>query len=265
MSQFFTDAIGQQHPVCNPEQARIVSLVPSLTELLIDLGLQQALTGRTGFCIHPADQVAAIPKVGGTKDVNIAKIRALAPTHLFVNIDENTKPVVDELATFVPHVVVTHPLTVNDNPALFRLAGGLFGHNAQAEVLCAQFEAARQTLVARAAHSRPQRVLYCIWQDPWMTVSAQTYIADMCRQIGWQQVEIADSDQRYPGFKWSSNLCAEIDLILLSSEPYRFTQQHVDLLERQTGLPVELVDGEMFSWYGSRSISGLKYLTSFCR
>ncbi|MBR7779922.1 helical backbone metal receptor [Undibacterium rugosum] len=265
MSLLFTDAIGQQHPVWNPEQARIVSLVPSLTELLIDLGLQHALVGRTGFCIHPADQVAAIPKVGGTKDVNIAKIRALAPTHLFVNIDENTKPVVDELATFVPHVVVTHPLKVNDNPALFRLAGGLFGHSAQAEALCTQFESAQQVLADCAARSRPQRVLYCIWQDPWMTVSAQTYIADMCRQIGWQQVVIPDNDQRYPGFKWTSALCAEIDLILLSSEPYRFTQQHVDILERQTGLPVELVDGEMFSWYGSRSIAGLKYITSFCR
>jgi ABC-type Fe3+-hydroxamate transport system substrate-binding protein len=110
------DAIGQEHqPVPRDGAPRIVSLVPSITELLCDLGLAPFLAGRTGFCIHPAETVRAIPKVGGTKDVNIDKIRRLAPTHLVVNIDENEKPTVDELAQFVPHVVVTHPLVSRDN------------------------------------------------------------------------------------------------------------------------------------------------------
>src|SRR5690606_20279262 len=98
--------------------ARIVSLVPSITELLCDLGLGPQLVGRTGFCIHPRDIVEHIPKVGGTKDVNIEKIRKLAPTHLVVNIDENEKPTVEELAQFVPNIVVTHPLVPRDNLAL---------------------------------------------------------------------------------------------------------------------------------------------------
>jgi len=104
----FTDILGQQHAAA--PNARIVSLVPSITELLCDLGLAPQLVGRTGFCIHPADVVRNIPKVGGTKDVNIEKIRKLAPTHLVVNIDENEKPTVDKLAEFVPNIVVTHPI-----------------------------------------------------------------------------------------------------------------------------------------------------------
>src|SRR5918911_5235744 len=99
-----TDAIGNRHAAIAPsDMPRIVSLVPSITELLCDLGLARWLVGRTGFCIHPADVVRAIPKVGGTKDVNLKKIRALAPTHVIVNIDENEKPVADALSEFVPH------------------------------------------------------------------------------------------------------------------------------------------------------------------
>ena len=104
------DALGVEHrPLAKTETPRIVSLVPSLTELLCELGLADALVGRTGFCIHPADTVRGIAKVGGTKDVNIEKIRRLAPTHLVVNIDENEKPTVDALAAFVPVVIVIAP------------------------------------------------------------------------------------------------------------------------------------------------------------
>ena len=135
------DAIGASHrPVASDTAPRIVSLVPSVTELLCDLGLAGWLVGRTGFCIHPADIVGAIPKVGGTKDVNIEKIRRLAPTHLVVNIDENEKPTVDALAAFIPHVIVTHPLAPRDNLALYRLLGGIFNAGQAAERLCAEFE-----------------------------------------------------------------------------------------------------------------------------
>ncbi|HZX28678.1 MAG TPA: helical backbone metal receptor, partial [Telluria sp.] len=134
-----TDAIGQAH--ASAPDARIVSLVPSITELLCDLGLASQLVGRTGFCIHPAGTVRAIPKVGGTKDVNLAKLRRLAPSHVVVNIDENEKPTVDEIARFVPHVVVTHPNAPRDNLDLVRLMGGIFCREEQAECWCADFEA----------------------------------------------------------------------------------------------------------------------------
>ena len=251
----FIDSLGQQH-MAAPD-ARIVSLVPSITELLCELGLAPQLVGRTGFCIHPEEVVRAIPKIGGTKDVNIEKIRKLAPTHLVVNIDENEKPTVDQLAEFVPNIVVTHPLAPEDNIALARLMGGIFCAQARADAWCAEFEAELMALRA-APKGPPQRVLYCIWQDPWMSISRDTYIARMLAEIGWSIPALGEA--RYPRFEWNEALLSQVDQVLLSSEPYRFTEAHADALERQLGKPVQLVDGEMMSWYGSRALQGIRYL-----
>ena len=258
----FIDALGQQHRAVDTALSapRIVCLVPSITELLCDLGLAQWLVGRTGFCIHPAQTVKAIAKIGGTKDVNVEKIRRLAPTHLIVNIDENEKPTVDILAEFIPHVIVTHPLTPLDNLALYRLLGGIFGAEARAQQLCEAFEHALEQLPATGEMTN---VLYCIWKDPWMTVSADTYISHMLSLKGWKSWVSPDSAQRYPTFEWSDALLQQIDLVLLSSEPYRFTDDDAQALQRQLGKPVRLVDGEMLSWYGSRAIAGLDYLRCF--
>ena len=257
---YWSDALGLQHAAVDPASSpRIVSLVPSVTELVCDLGLSAYLVGRTGFCIHPAAQLQEVPKIGGTKDVNIEKIRKLKPTHLLVNIDENEKPTVDALAEFIPHVIVTHPLKPIDNLDLYRMLGGIFGATAQAEKLCAEFEHALNSFQAMPAGAA-RSVLYCIWQEPWMTVSRDTYIAQMLALKGWQQWQSENLTARYPIFTWSESVLSEIDQILLSSEPYRFTDAHADALEKQTGKPVMLVDGEMFSWYGSRAIAGLRYL-----
>ncbi|HYD78521.1 MAG TPA: helical backbone metal receptor [Paucimonas sp.] len=255
------DAVGREHTRVAPARdgVRIVSLVPSITELLFDLGLAPWIVGRTGFCVHPKDAVSAVPKVGGTKDVNIGKIRKLAPTHLVVNIDENEKPTVEALAEFVPHVIVTHPLAPRDNLPLYRLLGAVFGAEERAEALCARFEEEYAALRAAARNGRARRVLYCIWQDPWMTVSRDTYIARMLAEVRWEQAVVADP-RRYPSFAWSERLLADVDEVLLSSEPYRFTEAHADALERQIGKPVQLLDGEMVSWYGSRAILGLRYM-----
>jgi ABC-type Fe3+-hydroxamate transport system substrate-binding protein len=250
----YIDAIGQHHNTA--PDARIVSLVPSVTELLCDLGLAPQLVGRTGFCIHPAEAVAAIPKVGGTKDVNLDKLRRIAPTHVVVNVDENEKPTVDEIARFVPNVVVTHPNAPRDNLALYRLLGGIFAREDEAEALCAGFE--QEYALLQAAPRRPDRVLYCIWKDPWMAVSQHTYIAAMLAEIGWTVPQLGEA--RYPRFEWSDALVRSLDQVLLSTEPYRFTEEHADALERQIGKPVRLVDGEMLSWYGSRAVRGLRYL-----
>ena len=257
------DAIGTVHrAVTADDTPRIVSLVPSVTELICELGLAHWLVGRTGFCIHPAEVLAPIPKVGGTKDVNIGKLRKLQPTHVVVNIDENEKPTVDEIASFVPNIIVTHPLAPEDNLSLYRLLGAIFGADARAEALCAQLETEltlTRALTAEPGFAEDKRVLYCIWQDPWMTVSRDTYIARMLALVGWQQWQ-APTDARYPSFRWSDEIVREIDEVLLSSEPYRFTEEHADALERQLGKPVRVVDGEMLSWYGSRAIAGLRYL-----
>lgn len=254
------DALGCEHfPVSSGSAPRIVSLVPSITELLCDLDLAAYVVGRTGFCVHPAQVVCNIPKIGGTKDVNFDKIRKLAPTHLIVNIDENEKPVVDALAQFIPHVIVTHPLAPRDNLDLFRLLGGIFRRGDKAESLCAAFENEYAALAVMPKRPR-QTMLYCIWQDPWMTISPDTYIARMMGEIGWQCWFSPSAGVRYPAFEWSDELVHSIDGVLLSTEPYRFTEAHVDALEKQIGKPVQLVDGEMMSWYGSRAIAGLRYL-----
>ena len=262
------DARGTLQRRCDDRsKLRIVSLVPSLTELLIDLGLADAIVGRTGFCIHPADVVDRIPKVGGTKSVNVEKIRKLAPTHLIVNIDENEKPDVEALERFVPHVIVTHPLVPRDNLALYRLFGHVFACEREADLLGARFEAA-WAMLAQARESAgwsQRRVLYLIWKDPWMTIARDTYIAAMLSLIDWQQIDVDDglddrvsSSPRYPAVDLQ-RVASRVDTILLSTEPYRFDDGHVAAL-RASGPRVLLVDGERLSWYGSRAIAGLDYL-----
>jgi hypothetical protein len=198
--------------------------------------------------------------------VNIEKIRSLAPTHVIVNIDENEKPTFDALAEFVPHMVVTHPLAPRDNLALARLMGGIFGVEEQAARWCAEFELEHAALKSEAAgHAGAARtVLYCIWQDPWMSVSGDTYIARMLGELRWRVPVLPDAS-RYPRFTWSDELVSGLDAVLLSTEPYRFTEAHADALEKQLGIPVFLVDGEMMSWYGSRALAGLRYLRTLRR
>lgn len=259
--RMLTDAVGVEHAVTGVDQSvRIVCLVPSITELLCDLGLAKWVVGRTGFCIHPKDQVRDIPKIGGTKDVNIEKIRRLAPSHLIVNIDENEKPTVDLLAQFVPHVIVTHPNAPEDNVDLYYLLGAVFNVMPRARELCA---ALQRNLKLVARDPTPKTVLYCIWKDPWMSVSPDTYIAKTLALRGWRQWKIQDVDQtekRYPQFDWAALPLAEIDCVLLSTEPFSFTKVHAQQLQQQIQKPVILVDGEMLSWYGSRAIAGLSYL-----
>ena len=255
------DAVGTMHQRA-ADSARIVSLVPSLTELICDLGLAAQLVGRTGFCVHPRETLKSIAKVGGTKDVNLAKVRALAPTHALLNIDENERPTAEALAQFVPHLIVTHPLAPLDNPPLYRLIGGIFGREQAAEALCAQFQQAHAALASAARAWPRQRVLYLIWKDPWMTVARDTYLSRTLALAGWDTLP-ANATARYPRVKLDQALLQHAQLVLLSSEPYRFRDR--DLAELRAlpvmrGKTVTLIDGEAASWYGSRAIAGLDYL-----
>ncbi|TAK72051.1 MAG: cobalamin-binding protein [Betaproteobacteria bacterium] len=258
----WSDDLGNSHPAAVPPY-RIVCLVPSITELLFDLGLGENLVGRTGFCIHPAPGVKRVPKVGGTKDVDIEKIRKLQPTHAVVNVDENPKWVAQALEEFVPHVIVTHPLDPTGNLKLYRLFGGVFGRQKQAGALEAQFLEAYQAVIRGAETLPRQRVLYLIWQNPWMTISRDTYISRNLALVGWDTMP-AEAAARYPELPSLSECFDEVDWVLLSSEPYSFREKH--LAELSQALParsscrIALVDGEMASWYGSRAIQGLPYL-----
>jgi ABC-type Fe3+-hydroxamate transport system substrate-binding protein len=255
------DAAGVQHAPAGAN-VRIVSLVPSITELLCDLGLAHRLVGRTGFCIHPRDVVRRIPKMGGTKDVDLARVRDAAPTHVIVNVDENTQETAAALAAFVPHVVVTHPLGPADNLVLYRLMGGLFGREFEAEHLCVRFEQALASAAAAGARFAPEDVLYLIWKSPWMTVAPDTYVSRTLALCNWRTLPEAPA-ARYPEIDLADPRVAGAPLILLSTEPYRFGPGDVADLARRTGRGVALIDGEMTSWYGSRAIAGLDYLVRF--
>ncbi len=263
VSTYWHDDVGNVHPVAVPPYS-IVCLVPSITELLFDLGLGEKLAGRTGFCVHPAPRVKRVPKVGGTKDVDIEKIRELRPTHAVLNVDENPRWVAQALAEFVPHVIVTHPSDPEGNIKLYRLFGGIFGRQRQAEVLETQFLEAYQAAVRETEALPRQRVLYLIWQNPWMTVSRETYISRTLSLVGWDTMP-ADAAVRYPELLKLSDCFAEVDWVLLSSEPYRFREKHLTelgrLLPEGSRCRIALVDGEMASWYGSRAIRALPYLS----
>ncbi|MBL8383024.1 MAG: ABC transporter substrate-binding protein [Burkholderiales bacterium] len=258
MAAGWCDALGTIHPRAGAD-ARIACLVPSITELVCALGLLPQLVARTGFCIHPRPAIDAVPKVGGTKDVNLARLRALRPTHVIVNIDENEKPAAEAIAAFVPHIVVTHPQAPEDNLALYRLIGGIFGRADRAEALCAELSAAMTAARVRCAALPRERVLYLIWKDPWMTVAPDTYISRTLAAVGWDTVP-AQAARRYPVVDLPA-AAAGADRVLLSTEPYRFGAADADALARALpGCAVHLIDGEMTSWYGPRAIAGLAYL-----
>ena len=169
----------------------------------------------------------------------------------------------EEIARFVPHVIVTHPLGPCDNLDLYRLMGGVFGAEAAAEGLCRAFSEALHRLRKRAAGLTPLRVLYLIWRRPWMTISRSTYISRVLELVGWQSV--GGGEIRYPEIALGPALAREIDLLLLSSEPYPFKSRHVEEVRAALGPgpAVELIDAEMVSWYGSRAIAGLDYLYDY--
>lgn len=257
------DAFGQHHAALGRD-ARIVSLVPSITELLCDLGLSDQLVGRTGFCIHPREALRRIPKVGGTKDVKLDRIRALAPTHVIVNVDENPRPVAEALSAFVPNVVVTHPGAPEDNRGLYALMGHLFDCSAAAEALTAALDAALLEARAVGAALPAESVLYLIWRDPWMTVSRETYIAATLATVGWHTAP-PEASERYPSFDWQAPWLAGVDRVLLSTEPYRFQDKHLAEVAALSGRPTQLIDGEWTSWYGSRAVAGLRELAALRR
>ncbi|MCX7156364.1 MAG: helical backbone metal receptor [Rhodocyclales bacterium] len=257
------DALGREHQPYDGVP-RIVSLVPSLTELICDLGLADCLVGRTGFCVHPREVLRHVPKVGGTKDVKLDAVRTLAPTHLIADIDENRRDAVEAMMEFVPQVVVVHPQTVDDNLGLYALLGRIFGRDAEAARLAAEFAAARRELSALAATLPREAVLYPVWREPWMTVRRDTYIAAMLSAAGWDTLP-AEASVRFPIFEWDEPWLAGISRVLLPSEPYAFTDRDMVAVLALAQRPVIRIDGEMVSWYGSRAIAGLRYLAGLRR
>lgn len=258
------DAVGTAHvPAGN--DARIACLVPSITELVFALGLGDRLVARTRFCVHPAEPLKSVPAVGGTKKANLVKLKALAPTHAILNVEENTREIETAIREFVPHVIVTYPKRPEDNPPLFRLLGGIFGRRAEADALSAEFDAAYRRLLALQPRLPARRVLYFIWRRPWMGVSRGTYIANALGLVNWHVLGHRDGVD-YPELALTPELVAEAELILFSTEPYPFKEADLDAFAKEHKCwreKLRLIDGEYVSWYGPRAIAGLDYLGEF--
>jgi hypothetical protein len=249
---------------------RIASLVPSLTELVVALGLGERLVARTGFCIHPAEAVRQVAKVGGTKAVNLDKLRRLAPTHVLVNVDENKREIVDTMRTWgdaAPEIVVTHPVEPDDNLTLVAQIAGLFATEpGVAERALALEEALRGELALTHPAARPAvQVLYLIWHQPWMTVARDTYISRMLARVNWRSLPASKGGEtgagRYPVLAGDEPWLTEVERVLLSSEPFAFGAAHEAAARAMCPqAQVQRVDGELLSWYGPRAVAGLAYL-----
>jgi ABC-type hemin transport system substrate-binding protein len=265
------DLTGANRICCfGADGPRIASLVPSLTETLVTLGLADRLVARTGYCIHPAPDVARIAKVGGTKTVNLAKLRRLRPSHVVVNVDENRLETIEAIRAWgadAPELVVTHPLGPDDNLSLVERLAATFaaqpGVTERAVALATEIrvELSRTEPSGRA----PRRVLYLIWHEPWMTVARDTYLSRMLARVGWQTWPPGDGGAtgagRYPTVSGDEPWLADVELVLLSSEPFAFQAAHREAAQALCPAARVLdVDGELLSWYGARAPAGLRYL-----
>jgi len=236
---------------------RIVSLCPSLTESVFRLGKGEELVGRTKFCVQPADRVATVERVGGTKNPKLDRIVALRPDVVLMNEEENRREDAEALVAAGIRVVSTFARDVPEAVAVLRQLGQLLVAEDAAEQLAKAIEARANTIIAHA----PTSFVYLIWQKPHMAVAPGTYIDALLTLGGGRNVVALTDGNRYP--EVDAATLARADRILLSSEPFPFTERHREELLAETGRPgnsIQLVDGELLSWHGARTLEGLSYV-----
>lgn len=227
---------------------KIISLVPSLTELIADLDPNDQLAGRTRFCIHPEEKISGIPVIGGTKNPDIEKIRKIGPDLIIANKEENRKEDVEALSGF-SEVIVTEVGTVED--ALLWI--DRIGEKLDTQETARKLIGSVQDQIPDEDSYDPIPAAYFIWKDPWMTVGNDTYIHDVMKKFGLKNV--FGEEKRYPETTLEELTHRNPELILLSSEPYPFKAKHIQELKAvMPDTSVQLVDGEWFSWYGSRML-----------
>jgi iron complex transport system substrate-binding protein len=240
---------------------RIVSLCPSLTELVFALERGPDLVGLTRFCVHPAELVRGIEQVGGTKDPDVARIAALAPDVVLMNREENRVEDAEALRAAGLAVHDSMPRTLAETAEMVRSIGKALGRAERGEEIARDIEV-RMDRVRRRAASRPiVRFAYLIWRKPWMSVSSDTFASALLELAGGANVFGARAT-RYPEVTVAELADAEPDLVLLSTEPFPFQEKHADELAEHTGLPrarFAIADGEYLSWHGSRTPDGIDY------
>lgn len=223
---------------------KVISLVPSITETLFDLGLtSDDIIGRTKFCIHPKDQIKHVEIIGGTKNLNLDKIKSLKPDLIIANKEENVKEQVEELMKDFK-VLVTNVETLEDNYYLIKQLGHIFGKEEKAQFLNIK----TYEVFDIPKREKKLKVAYLIWKDPYMTVGGDTFISRILEELGFEN-QFKDQ-KRYPEVKLQD--LKEADLIFLSSEPFPFKEKHIDEIQNVcVDQKIMIVDGEAFSWYGS--------------
>jgi len=237
---------------------RIISLVPSQTELLFDLGLDEEVVGITKFCIHPEKWFRSKARVGGTKNIKVEIIHQLGPDLIIANKEENTKEQIEELSKHYP-VWTTDIKTLDDALQMIKEIGKLTNTTIKATQLANQIKEKFTCLNKQTGSQKPKpKTAYLIWRNPLMAAGGDTFINDMINHCGFENIfkEIT----RYPETDAKQLNDKNCELLLLSSEPFPFKQKHIQELKLQ--LPkttIILVDGEMFSWYGSRLLNAPEY------
>jgi ABC-type Fe3+-hydroxamate transport system substrate-binding protein len=234
---------------------RIISLVPSQTELLYSLGLADAVVGITKFCVHPESWFHDKPRIGGTKAVDPVRVDALRPDLIIANKEENDRFQVEALAARYP-VWISNVTDLPDALAMIRDVGLITGKSAAADALADAI--AREFASLPGAHPLSPRAAYLIWRNPWMAAGGDTFINNMLNYAGY--LNALSGRDRYPVVELSSLAGPGCPTIFLSSEPYPFRQRHVDeIREVLPDADIRLVDGEFFSWYGSRLLHAPAY------
>lgn len=251
------DHLGRAVSYTFPPQ-RIISLCPAITETLFALGLKEEIVGRTQYCIFPANEVATVPKVGGTKQVQLEKIKELQPDLIICEKEENTKEMVEQLAVYFP-VYVAQVESVADAHRMIRDIGAIVNRLEEANTLSAQIVNSFRSLPQHAG-----RVAYMMWRKPYMVVGTPTYIDSVLTTLGFTNSFI-HLEGRYPTVTINDLQQAQLDYLFLSSEPFPFRDKHAqELAMHLPNTRIVLVDGEMF-WYGARMQQEAQYFQHFLR
>lgn len=244
------------------ENYRIISLVPSQTELLYDLGLEDSIIGITKFCIHPFHLKQITEIIGGTKNCHLDKIKKLRPTHILCNKEENTKEIVNECLKITEQTHVSDIYTIYDSINLINIYGEMFNKRLEATKLIDKIEFKLNSFQSFIKNKPVFKVAYFIWRNPWMVAANNTYINHLLELNKLENIYI--SKNRYPEVEIKKiRIDGAPDFVFLSSEPYPFKDKHAFEIGRYTHHSKTIfVDGEMFSWHGSRLLKAFDYFIS---
>jgi len=258
-----TDAAGTEHYPAGAK-AGIVSLVPSLTELVFELGLEKQLLGRTSKCAEPQGRVDAITIVGSPTNIDLMKLAELGPSHVLVSINDTPETTLQEIINLGVQVVVTHCDGPEDVPALLDLMGGIFDREAQAEALTAALQREIEAIRLAAAQHPVRKVIYLTWKNPWLTISPDCYTARMLALAGLSLLS-GDSTAASRELQLDQAFLSQAQLVLFGDDPFQFEEEDVQDFQLDHGIgsipALEMIDSRGLSWPGKRAVDGLRELS----